>query len=289
MMLNPVLRREARTSLRNWKIYGVISVYVLLVAGAAALLIWGVMYNSYNFGFDPQNIIQMYTLLSGFQLGLVLITTPALTAGAISGERERQTLDLLLVTKMTPFSIVAGKLFSCLGLIILMTVATLPIFALIFYFGGISFLSLLGMTGFLLIVSFMAGAISIFFSAVFRKTVASMVLVYILIGFLCGATVFGYAIYSTMMWSMYNMDPSINMAVVFLAANPIVGFISIIDTQLGTNVSYQLFNVYSYATGQNQPIPFAVSHFWAVNCIVNILIALLFLFLAAKMIQRVKK
>ena len=32
------------------------------------------------------------------QFGMLVLVAPAMTAGSISGERERQTLDLLLVT-----------------------------------------------------------------------------------------------------------------------------------------------------------------------------------------------
>lgn len=32
-MINPVLRREAKTSLRNWKIFYAVAAYVLIITG----------------------------------------------------------------------------------------------------------------------------------------------------------------------------------------------------------------------------------------------------------------
>ena len=122
-MLNPVLRREAKTSLRNWKIFYAVAGYILIVTAVAAIAIWQLMYNSYYASFDPSEMVNVYIGLTVLQLVLVLLVTPAFTAGSISGERERQTLDLLLVTKMSPFSIVTGKFLSGLSIIVLMVVA----------------------------------------------------------------------------------------------------------------------------------------------------------------------
>ena len=93
-MINPVLRREAKTTLRNWKIFYAVAGYVLIVTIVAAIAIWQLMYNSYNASFDPASMINVYIGLTVLQLVLVLLMTPAFTAGSISGERERQTLDV---------------------------------------------------------------------------------------------------------------------------------------------------------------------------------------------------
>ena len=103
-MINPVLRREAKTTLRNWKIFYAVAGYVLIVTIVAAIAIWQLMYNSYNASFDPASMINVYIGLTVLQLVLVLLMTPAFTAGSISGERERQTLDLLLVSAYYNFN-----------------------------------------------------------------------------------------------------------------------------------------------------------------------------------------
>ena len=93
MMMNPVLRRETKTTLRSWKMFAILTVYVAVVALGAILFLYGTMFNSYNYSFDPAEMTYMYVVLCAMQMGLMLLAAPAMTAGCISGERERQTLD----------------------------------------------------------------------------------------------------------------------------------------------------------------------------------------------------
>ena len=44
----------------------------------------------------------------------MLVLAPAFTTGAISLEREKQTLDLLVTTPLSTLGMVIGKLFSAL-------------------------------------------------------------------------------------------------------------------------------------------------------------------------------
>ena len=54
----------------------------------------------------------MFAVLTILQMALVLFITPSLTAGAISSEREKQTLNILLTTTQSSTQIIIGKLFS---------------------------------------------------------------------------------------------------------------------------------------------------------------------------------
>ena len=77
------------------------TVYILLLGGLG----WAIFSsqassarNSFNPGQAANYGHQLFVYLILFQMGLIAFVTPALTAGAISGERERQTIDLLFVT-----------------------------------------------------------------------------------------------------------------------------------------------------------------------------------------------
>jgi ABC-type transport system involved in multi-copper enzyme maturation permease subunit len=73
----------------------------------------------------------------------ILVLTPAYVAGAVSGERERGTLDLLLMSHLRDREIVLGKLaarVTHLGGVIL---AGLPILAVTQVWGGVDFFALL--------------------------------------------------------------------------------------------------------------------------------------------------
>jgi ABC-type transport system involved in multi-copper enzyme maturation permease subunit len=71
------------------------------------------------------------------QFAAVLLLTPAAVAGAVAGERQRGTLDLLLTSRLSAAEIVLGKLVSR-GLFLLGLLLTgLPVLALTLLFGGV--------------------------------------------------------------------------------------------------------------------------------------------------------
>ena len=62
---------------------------------------------------------------------------PAMTAGAISLEREKQTLELLVTTPLGTLALVLGKLFSALTYVFLLILASIPLASIVFTFGGV--------------------------------------------------------------------------------------------------------------------------------------------------------
>lgn len=283
-MMNPVMRRETRTTLRNWKLFIVIAVYVALLTLIAGLYTWNEVYYSYRSGFRPYSMMTLYVLMAVFELGLVLLTVPALTAGSISGERERQTLDLMLVTKMSPFAIVSGKLMSCLSTVFLIILASVPAFAVVFYFGGVSFLALLSTTGFVLAVCCMVGAFSIFISTVIKKTSLSMVVVYLFVGALCLGTLILCAGVQAYHWSNFNVAAPAWASFVCLWPNPVVGLVSIIEEQIGIGATDDLINLFYYVDNSVRNL----NLYWILNVVGNLALTAVFLVLAAWRIQPVK-
>ena len=286
MMMNPVLRRETKTTLRNWKMFAVLTVYVAIVTIGAFLFIYGNMFNSYNYSFDPQDMIWMYVVLCAIQMGLMLLAAPAMTGGSISGERERQTLDLLLMTKMSSLSIVVGKLMSSMATLSLIMVATLPIFAIAFYFGGVSIGSLLIMILYIMVTACMACSLSIFFSCIFKKTVVSMVVVYLLIGgVFCLGTLLATLLQQGLYYTMYQQQATLTFPLIVLSSNPGVGFFSLVDNQIGTNIISSVLYRYS---SQKVFVNAIIKNYWVVNFVFNIIISVVFVFLAAYFINPVK-
>ena len=71
------------------------------------------------------------------QIVLILVIIPALATGALAQERERQTLQPLLLTPLSPLQIVWGKAGGVLSLVGLLLVSTLPLTSLCFLLGGV--------------------------------------------------------------------------------------------------------------------------------------------------------
>ncbi|MEA4815602.1 MAG: ABC transporter permease [Lachnospiraceae bacterium] len=281
MMINPVLRREAKTTLRTFKIFLAVSLYVIFLAGIAGIYLWGETRWSYMSGFDPQSMNGLYTLLGAVHIGFILIITPALTSGSISGERERQTLDLLLVTKMSPLSIVLGKLVSSLGLSVLLTFAAAPVFAIVLYFGSFSALGVLKLVLYCLVSSCLIGSIAIYLSSVFKRTVTASVMVYIIIGALCVGTLIAYFVYMTIYVNITS-EPSGSLgSLLILCLNPILGFLSIIGKETGMDIVGQIFSMFRRA----EVYPWYVGDFYIVNIIASLALAALFVVLTVKRLK----
>jgi hypothetical protein len=117
-------------------------------------------------------------MLSVSQLLLVSFIAPALTAGAISLEREKQTLDLLIATPLRPGAIVVGKLLSALAFVVLMILAGIPVSALVLMYGGVTIDDILRQQVVLFASAIGLGVIGLFISALLKRTQAAIVLTY---------------------------------------------------------------------------------------------------------------
>lgn len=288
-MMNPVLRREAVTSLRGWKNFAILTLYLGITALGAGLVVYFSVFASWNYSFDPQSMMILYIVLSAVQMALITLAVPALTAGSISGERERQTLDLLLVTKMSPFAIVTGKLMASLAFILLLIVSTLPVLSLVFFFGGIKVTSMLLMVGFMLMTALMLGSISVFFSCVFKRTVISVMLVYLIMGVLCLGTILAAVLPFTMIDydSRVNMEPYYWRAALTLIPNPGVAFFSLVDAQLGSSiVSSELL---SMLDSRDVLLGKMVENIWLLHLLFDAVVTALFIGLACRAVSPVRE
>lgn len=284
-MINPVLRREIKTSMRSWKTSFAITIYLLILLLAVGMFIYSTQLNINLMGFSVRYSIEFYAFIAGLQLAFIIFISPALTASSISGECERQTLELMLITKMSTLSIVIGKLLSSIGIILIMILTSLPIFALVLNYGGISLVNLLTIFVFFIVVACTMGSVGIFFSTVFKKTSVATVMSYIFIGIICGLNILLYII----VWQLnnyidFNKAPYIFGIIFGLGTNPIIGFLSIIEKQLGSDYLYFLFEI-----GNNYNIQSLQSWIGTINILINIFISIIFLLLSARNIKPTKK
>ena len=112
---------------------------------------------------------------------LVLVLAPAFTTGAISLEREKQTLDLLVTTPLSTLGMVIGKLFSALTYVFLLIIASIPLASLVFVFGAVGPEDLLRAYVFLFALAFGMGAIGLFISALVRRTQTATVITFVMV------------------------------------------------------------------------------------------------------------
>ena len=112
---------------------------------------------------------------------LVLVLAPAFTTGAISLEREKQTLDMLVTTPLSTLGMIVGKLFSALTYVFLLIIASIPLASLVFVFSGVGPEDVVRAYVFLFALAFGMGAIGLFISAIVRRTQTATVVTFVLV------------------------------------------------------------------------------------------------------------
>ena len=169
-----IMVKELRSRFRGRRAFVIITVYL----GVLALIAYGVyavvapqaqmqaQFGGGGFANASATIGQaIFLLLSIFQMLLVGFIAPAFTSGAISLEREKQTLDLLVTTPMRPGGIIVGKLLAAHAFVGLMIVAAVPISGLVLMYGGASIDDIVRQQVVLLVTALGLGAIGLFWSA----------------------------------------------------------------------------------------------------------------------------
>jgi len=129
---------------------------------------------------------------------LVVFLAPAFTAGAISLEREKQTLDMLTATPISSPAIVVGKLFSALAYVFLLIAASIPLTAIVFVFGGVGPDDVLRAYAVLIVTAIGLGSLGLFISAVMQRTQGATVVTFFTVLFLTLGTMFGVLFWNTM-------------------------------------------------------------------------------------------
>jgi len=78
-----------------------------------------------------------FEIVAYLQVGLICILTPVFMAGAIAQESSPRTWEVLLTTPLASLQMVLGHLFGRLFFVLALLAASLPLFALTQYFGGV--------------------------------------------------------------------------------------------------------------------------------------------------------
>src|SRR5256714_14412667 len=244
---NPIVAKEYRSRMRTWRSPVAMTVYILLIGGLGWAIFSSMSSQAQN-GFNGAQAAnygqQLFLWLILFQLVLLAFITPALTAGSISSERERQTIDLLFVTKLPPFSILWGKLLASMSFVLLLLLLSVPIFSLVFLFGGIELDQVLAAFLVTAVAALTLGVIGIACSTAFRRTLPATVSAYGAAFILLAGSLLFRLLFPT------DIDPNATAA----PAPPAVTYLSPILPLLtiGTNGPINNFGV---RNGNNNPYP----------------------------------
>lgn len=299
MYLNPIVKKDVKVQSRSMKICWGVFAYELILA-LVYFLAMSVIQNTrmYSTANIYSYIVWLYPVLAVTQLVILGMVVPVRTASSISGEKERQTFDIMMTTSMSPFSIILGKVMTAIVQSMFYVVASMPIMALPFIIGGMSWAYLFLFLGIAVLVALFSASIGIFCSSLCKKSISAVILSYVfyLVFFL--GTAVPPLVYSAILSNMrYNLpsvpqiyvsiEPNFYLSLLFNPAVYLVEFFS--RVMAGESVVNTLATI-SGGTKNIGPINLvATGNRWMIlSTILFVGISLLFLWLASKLINPIK-
>lgn len=298
MMMNPILNKELTIGSRSIKMSIHLMLYNLVLGGIAIITLMALRAESQYGGADYQTLMALFPILATLQCFIILFMIPVLTASSIAGERERQTLDVMLTTPIRPFSIVLGKVFTAMAQVLMYVVSSIPIMSLAFIIGGMSWSYILGFIAMVIYASFYVGAIGVYCSAKRKKTITSVISSFIIIAVVMILTLVAFGIHVAVVQSKFNSTynstsvlngvlPDYGLAPLWVLFNPAVPVANfVVKAYFGYSIADIGVHAKDYLPGA---MYFLTQHWNVFAVIVNLLVALFFVWRAAKSINPLKK
>jgi ABC-type transport system involved in multi-copper enzyme maturation permease subunit len=179
---NPIIAKEFKGRMRGKQGFLLLTAYLLLVS----LVVVGVYLYSMDgmndSRIDPNALQelgkQIFNMVVLFEFLLIIFIGPALTSGAISSERERQTFDLLRASLLSSRALVLGKLGTAVAYLLLLIFAALPLQSLAFFLGGVGLAEMVISLVMLATSTFLFCTLGIYFSGIAKRTVVATVMSY---------------------------------------------------------------------------------------------------------------
>jgi len=139
-LIGPVFNREALALPRRPRHYIYRAVYVtaLLILMSTSWMILAGTQVVQNLGDLARFGSTFFQILAPLQLALLIFLAAFGAASAVSQEKDKRTLILLLLTRLTNQELVLGKLLSALLSPLLLVFASIPVLMSIQLFGGVS-------------------------------------------------------------------------------------------------------------------------------------------------------
>ena len=296
MKQNPVYNREMRVSSRSMKLPLIIFLFNGILFLVTLLNMYSViMQVKASASIQYSSFMELYEFVTSMEFILLMFIVPAVTASAISGERERQTLDLMLTTRMSAGQIVTGKLLSALSTLFLLILSSFPAVAMVFVYGGITLADILILLLCFAAAALLVGSLGVCCSALASRTTIATVATYgITAVVMAGTCAVNYFV-----WYMRSMRldaylASVGQAVIqrgsggclyLLLANPAATFLLIISRLTGR----ERVSVNAGQWFGNEMEGAVITHWASVSLVVQIGLAALLIWIAIRAISEKKR
>lgn len=298
MRRNPVYSREMKVNSRSLRL----PLILLLFNGILFLVTLLNMYSVVtqvrtSATIQYASFMELYEFVTTIEFILLLLIIPAVTASGISGERERQTLELMLTTQMTASEIVEGKLMSALSTLLLLILSSCPAVAMVFVYGGITWADAFALLVCYITVALFAGSAGLCFSAMFKRSTVSTVVTYGVLFAVAGGTYFinkfalslsamnlDYAAAAYMYGESSVRASSGGLFYLFLF-NPAVTFFAVINSQAGSSLPMAAMCT-EFGISRTG---FVIDHWISISILLQLTAAAGFIWVAVRCVEPVKR
>ncbi len=293
---NPVLVKEIRSRMRGSRAFILITIYLILLSGLVGAIYVGFI----SLNNSPMSVMSMnktvgqtiFWVVAGLELCMICFIAPGLTAGTISGERERQTYDILRTTLLSERALIFGKLSASLVFLVLLLTIAFPFQALAYFFGGITIEELLISFAMLLVTALAYCCIGVFISSLSRRVTSSTVISYIATSLLIFALpILVYVaiaiIENTLLLSLYGSTQETLVEITIL----VVGWIFVILNPVASTIATEFIlaeeqSFLSFTLPLSNGTQFFILSPWIGYLLFYIILSLLLLWLSALLVKR---
>lgn len=277
---NPIFEMELKLKMKNVSVPAIIMLYNVFFA--LIIIISLISFSNLdNVGLDNAflDFISVFFVLGILQCIFLFFLVPICTASSIAGEKERGTLDLLLVSPLRPVQIILGKLVANMFILLLFTMSSMPILSVGFILGGVGIKEIAEFFLILILISFYCSAIGIYCSSKTSKRMKAFLFTF-LIEFLF---TFGNLYFILF---LQNIESFTNIAGYLLVLNPFILIIWLYDKLTGTNNMMYVF-IQFFGAKQTTSLYSVLSRvFFPVCVLIQILIGIGFIYLSVRCVSR---
>jgi ABC-type transport system involved in multi-copper enzyme maturation permease subunit len=180
----PLLVKELTEQAARKRTYYVRVGYALLLFISALLVFWAGASRQVRIFGSTLGMLgrgdDIFLALVTLQFAGIYLFLPAMVCPVIAGEKERDSLSLLLLTRLGPWTIIFEKLLSRVIPMFTFLLLVLPLLAYAYTFGGVSQEQIWGAMIVLGITTVQIAAFSLMCSAYFRTTASAFVATYLI-------------------------------------------------------------------------------------------------------------
>jgi ABC-type transport system involved in multi-copper enzyme maturation permease subunit len=206
----PIFGKELRATARRRRSYALRVLYLAALL-LALLLAWSATSTrTYNTSVSAQAQAQaelgrmFFNFFCAFSVTAMAAIGPVLTATAVSAERLGKTLHVLLMTPITTWQIISGKLFSRLLVALTLMGLSLPALALVRLLGGVELLQMGGILALCVSVVIATASLGLLFSTFINRAYATILLSY-------GAMLFLYVFVPFILYFGFELNTAAQM------------------------------------------------------------------------------